>query len=567
MKYIQLFFVVLTCSFADNRLPVTITPRDGLFPTKSAPFDSSGIRAQLIAPCGDIYAIRGPQGKNITVCQHGDAIAVLYGAATGSSNDPMAVKIAYSTNQGAAWQTYGPFTGNIRRMYGGCDGTPDFCANPGACVFCYMKGAYNYDPFPLEVIIEENLPGAPSPSAPVNVTWSDSLYPWFTGICMAPDNPAYIITHGWSYLSAGDSSLYCWYSADGGYSWSEPIDMGVDINPGYGGNCGPKLRMGTAGYVAGIFNNSIGGLIQDVWPHFIESTNGGQTWLPPVPLPVPHFDSSSGKFCKFNIEAEIINDKPWLIANDVGGGGFWLFKGNGSPSNWTWTAWDLNVIGACSTWVADTLFQMIPDQYGSICYEPISGLILVTYKGLARIEVGGNVYAEGPAVCGVYTRNNGSSWHICSPLSVWNTMNYSDWDATETAHRIVNIGGHLYAYSIWIHNINYNLYFEGGTTNNGNIGGNINEIVDIQRYDYSLRISPTICSQRCQARFELPERQDITLKIYDRAGRLVDLLYDRQAAAGEHKLSLNLGTYPAGVYFIALETKTGVQTAKVIVSR
>jgi hypothetical protein len=343
--------------------------------------------------------------------------------------------------------------------------------------------------------------------------------------------------------------------------------MGVVVKPSYGGNCGAKLRMGTGGYVAGIYIDSVGGIMNDGWPHFIESTDGGQTWLAPVILPVPHFDSVNGMFWWHEVEAEVVNNKPWLIANDIGGGGFWLYHGNGSPGNWTWDIWDINVIGAESTWVGDTLYQMIPGQYGSLCHDPVSGMVLATYKGLARIIQGGNVLAEGPAVCGVFTLNNGATWRIARPMSVWNTMNYSDWNATETAHRLVNISGAVYAYSIWIHNTNFNLYFEGGTTNNGRVWGGISEIGNSIAGGCTIRVSPTICSNQCQIRFDLPEHQSITLKLYDRSGRLVDLLYDQQAAAGEHKLSLNLGTYPAGVYFIALETKTGVQTAKVIVSR
>ncbi len=561
MKIVVLSCMICNFYFAGDRLPVTITPRDGSITTKPAPVDSSAIPATLIAQCGDIRAILGPQGKNIAVCRHGDVMATIIGAPTGSSTDPMAVKIAYSTNYGATWTTYGPFTGNCRRIYGGVYATPDFCTNPGEVFFCWMKGVNGYAPFPLEVVVEENLPSAPSPSAPINVTWSDSLYPWQTGICMAPDNPGYILTHAWSYLSQGDNHLYSWISSDGGYTWDMPVDMGVIIDPTYGGNCGAKLRMGTGGYAAGIYINSVGGITNDGWPHFIESTDGGQNWLPPVTLPVPHFDSAAGMFWWHEIEAEVVNNEPWLIANDIGGGGFWLYRGNGSPGNWTWTNWDLGVIGACSTWVGDTLFQLIPGQYGSLCYDPVSGVILCTYKGVAFILQGGsNVLCNGPVVNGCYTYDEGASWHIVRPLSAWNTMTYSDWNATETAHRLVNESGRFSTYTVWIHNTNFNLYFERGFHG-------IEEKNSYNILSNTLHIYPTICSQRCQMQFELIAGDNVSVKLYDRTGRLVENLLDRRMSAGKHELTVNINGYPAGVYFVTLESSGLRQTAKVIINR
>ncbi len=568
MKTIGMLIIVIAIIYGD--LPVSIVPRDEAALVNPAPVDSSTICGTLVSACGDIRAILGPQGKNIAVCRHGDAIAVLYGSPTGSSTDPVAVKIAYSVNQGATWTTFGPFTGNIRRMYGGVDGSPDFCTNPGELYFCYMKGANGYAPFPIEAIVEENLPSAPSPSAPIVIPGSDTLYIWQVGIAVAPDNPHFVIVYGWSYLSNGNNHLYLWFSPDGAGTWYGPFDLGVTVNPSYGGNCGAKLRMGTGGYVAGIYNNSVGGITNDGWPHFIESVDSGQTWLPQVILPVPHFDSTNGMFWWHEIEAEVVNNKPWLIANDIGGGGFWLYKGNGSPGNWTWNIWDLYQIGACSTYVADTLFQITPGQYGSLCHDPVSGMILATYKGLAYIVQGGtNVLCNGPAVCGVYTLDEGVTWKICRPLSVWNTLSYSNWNATETAHRLANIDGDIYAYTLWIHNTNFNLYFEGGTTNNGlvNTGFGVNEVISIDLSHPTLRISPTVCLQRCQMQFDLLTDGQVTLKLYDRSGRLVDNLLDRRMTAGKHELTMNTGAYPAGVYFVTLKTNGSRQTAKVIISR
>ncbi len=563
MKVTLMLIAIIALIYGD--LPVSIVPREGEDVVRPAPGGSPWTCATLVSACGDIRAILGPQGKNIAVCRHGDVIATIFGAPTGNSSYPMCIKIAYSTNSGTNWTSFGPFTGNLIRCNSAVAGSPDFCTT-GDVYFCYMKYTGSAQ-FPIEVIVEENVPHAPSPSPPFELPGSDTLSIWQPGIAVAPDNPHFVIIYGWSHLN---NHFYLWFSKDGANTWFGPFMLGVTINPGYGGNSGPVLDMGDNGYIAGIFNNSVGGITNDGWPHFIESVDSGKTWLPQVILPVPHFDSTNGMFWWHEIEAEVVNNKPWLIANDIGGSGFWLYHGNGSPGNWTWTTWDLGVIGACSTYVADTLFQLIPGQYGSLCYDPVSGMILATYKGLAYIVQGGtNVLCNGPAVCGVYTLDEGVTWNICRPLSVWNTLTYSNWNATETAHRLANIDGDIYAYTLWIHNTNFNLYFEGGTTNNGlvNTGFGVNEVISIDLSHPTLRISPTVCSQRCQMQFELPAECPVSLKIYDRCGRLVENLLDRRMAAGRHELTVNTSGYPAGVYFVTLESNGLRQAAKIIINR
>jgi len=564
MKRFAILILLAVSVFAVTRPSMQANSRDGQ--SLYVPGSGPDVNAVLIAPNGDIRAILGPQGNNIAVCNHGDAIAVMYGAPTGSSTDPMAIKIAYSVNQGASWTTYGPFTGNIRRIYGGVDGTPTFCTDPGACIFCYMKGANGYAPFPIEVIIEENLPSAPSPSAPIPVTWSDSLYPWQTGMTMAPDDPLYCMTSGWSYLSNGDNGLYSWVSSDGGYTWDMPVSMGVTVNPAFGGNSGAKLDLGTGGYVAGTFNNAVGGITNDGWPFFIESTDGGASWSSAYTMPVPHFDSAAGMFWWHECNAQVINGKPWILANDIGGGGFWLWKGTGTPGAWTWTPYDMSVLGACSLYVADTLFQLIPGQYGTICHDPVSGMILVTYKGVAFILQGGsNVLCNGPAVIGCYTYDEGTTWHVARPMSVWNTITYADWNGTETAHRLVNISGQVYAYSVWIHNTNFNAYFEGGTTNNGKVLPiGIEETKEGNIVRMNLQLSPNVTHGICRATFNNLSAGEVSVQLFDATGRLMDNAFSGQLNAGMNSIEIPTAKLTSGTYFVRLETVKGTTTAKFV---
>ncbi len=120
-----------------GRMPTMAVEHSGLDPD---PINRQLFSAHsFIDSIGDIRAVLGSQGKNITVCRHGDVIAVLYGAPTGSSNDPMYIKIAYSLTGGNSWVRYGPLSGMIRRIYGGVDASPDYCSRENECIFSNME--------------------------------------------------------------------------------------------------------------------------------------------------------------------------------------------------------------------------------------------------------------------------------------------------------------------------------------------------------------------------------------------------------------------------------------------
>jgi hypothetical protein len=533
------------------------------------PSHNPTIAGQVIAANGDIRSILGTAGKNVTVCQHGDAIAVLFGAATGDPNDMMAVKIGYSIDQGATWQAYGPFTGNVRRIYGGTDGTPNFCVNPGECVFAHMMRVFAGLPFPLHVLIEENVPSAPSISAPVTPYWSDSMYIWQVGIAIAPDDPLKMITSGWSYLSNGDNHLYTWTSTDGGYTWPAYVDIGVTINPAYGGNCGPKLAWGPGGYVCGVFNNSVGGITFDGWPHFTESTDNGATWLTPVKMPVPAFDTALSQFWWYEDDAQYIDGHPWVLANDINNTSphMWLFIGGGTPGARTWQAFDLKTAGFCSTYVADTLFWMDPSQYGNITHDPVSGMTMITYKCNGYIVQGGtNVLQNGACVGGIYTYDNGVNWHVVQPMSDWQVGGtWADWDGTETAHRLVNIAGQVYSYSIWIDASTLDLYFEGGTTHNGRVRPiGIEETNEANIRRMNLQVTPNVSRGICRATFNNLKAGTVTLLVYDATGRLMNRAFDGALKAGLNSIEIPTAKLTNGTYFVRLETGQGTSTAKFI---
>ncbi len=77
----------------------------------------------------------------------------------------------------------------------------------------------------------------------------------------------------------------------------------------------------------------------------------------------------------------------------------------------------------------------------------------------------------------------------------------------------------------------------------------------------SLEIYPNPSFSNPVIKYGVPERADISLGLYDISGRLVKTLYSGTQEKGYHKV--NVGAYhdtPTGIYFIRLETHTGLVT-------
>ncbi len=77
----------------------------------------------------------------------------------------------------------------------------------------------------------------------------------------------------------------------------------------------------------------------------------------------------------------------------------------------------------------------------------------------------------------------------------------------------------------------------------------------------SLEVYPNPSFGNALIKYGVTEKADISLGLYDISGRLVKTLYSGTQEKGEHKV--NVGAYhdtPTGIYFIRLETHTGLAT-------
>lgn len=77
-------------------------------------------------------------------------------------------------------------------------------------------------------------------------------------------------------------------------------------------------------------------------------------------------------------------------------------------------------------------------------------------------------------------------------------------------------------------------------------------------------VQPNPASRTARLRFSLEQDGKATLRFFDVLGRLVHEI-DREYAAGEYDLQVNVSRWPAGVYFYRLETPGFIATRRLVV--
>jgi hypothetical protein len=438
MKYIIALYCVFTITAAQI-LPQVYQITDDSFFVQHEP---SFIDRTPISPVGDIRAIMGPQGKSICASNDAEALAVIYGAPTTDPNNTMEIHVAYSFDCGATWLLYGPFSPPMRRIYPGVDGTPDFHSMPGRLFFVWQESPDGYASGCIKCMVEENIPSTSSFSSPITLPNSDAIYPWMPSIAVDPDDPAHVIVTAWSYLNDGNLAIYCWHSTDGGYAWSDTMRMVDFVNQD---GCSGHIRFGTGGYVLFTYQDARAlGAFDVIYPHYVESTDGGYTWCTPTALPdVPLINVENAQFWWHELDCEVIDNELWIVQNDINqvfpdSGGFWLFRGTGTPGNWSWDITDINDY-EIDIVIEDWSYYFSPVQYPSVSFDPENGLVVVTFMAHWEIiQLPYDTTCAGWHIGGIYSSDYGCTWTVAAPLSENNAGEIYNWSATEVAHLITD---------------------------------------------------------------------------------------------------------------------------------
>lgn len=67
--------------------------------------------------------------------------------------------------------------------------------------------------------------------------------------------------------------------------------------------------------------------------------------------------------------------------------------------------------------------------------------------------------------------------------------------------------------------------------------------------------------------YTLPNSTNVSITIYDRLGRQVEVLVDQNQDAGEHSVEFNASNYPSGIYFYRIKTPEKTEVRKMLLSK
>ena len=104
------------------------------------------------------------------------------------------------------------------------------------------------------------------------------------------------------------------------------------------------------------------------------------------------------------------------------------------------------------------------------------------------------------------------------------------------------------------------------TAQNGSEDGNMssNQIKSVAKFN--LEIKPIPCNKTAEIRYNLPEPDDVRLKLYDACGKLVKIL-TVPANSKQGRITLNSQELPTGVYVLRLEGRNFGLVKKMVISR
>ncbi|NOR17831.1 T9SS type A sorting domain-containing protein [candidate division WOR-3 bacterium] len=80
-----------------------------------------------------------------------------------------------------------------------------------------------------------------------------------------------------------------------------------------------------------------------------------------------------------------------------------------------------------------------------------------------------------------------------------------------------------------------------------------------------LEVYPNPTRGNLRIRFNSPDEQKVTIKLYDVTGRLVNEIFNRKAKIGTNEMPIMAENYAAGIYFIRIKTDKEIITEKFIV--
>lgn len=226
---------------------------------------------------------------------------------------------------------------------------------------------------------------------------------------------------------------------------------------------------------------------------------------------------------------------------------------------------NIYVAGYCGSDVPDFMVVSIADT-GALRWEYVHYTPVIGFEAAASIVYGadGNVYSAGH----IATDSTGADFTI---ISLTNSGN-ERW-----VYRYDRCGWFDYANSICYGN-DGNVYAAGVTIDSITgadftiisltAGPGIHEDLETLAMECKfLQIHPNPARGNLRIRFNSPDEQKVTIKLYDVTGRLINEIFNGKTKIGTNEMPIMAANYAAGIYFISIEAGNFTAMKKIVKTR
>jgi subtilisin family serine protease len=259
-------------------------------------------------------------------------------------------------------------------------------------------------------------------------------------------------------------------------------------------------------------------------------------------------------------ELQFTHDVAYVDVNDGSG---WIQIKKHDGTQYTWTEWALNLT-AYADKVVQIRFRFMSDSddiTNEGWYVDDIQVSVLEEQDASWVAIEPKITSDGVML----------TWTADSGFAGFNVYRAEQGDSSRLRLNTESLqGGSIGAWLDRPEEGDYNYYIEGIKPDGTTVSYGPAEVSYRPSADMTLALEspyPNPTSGRVNFAFTLPETQDVSLAVFDLAGRRISTLQTGELAAGRHTLAWDGGSASAGVYIIRLVANEGVLTQRFIIAR